>query len=417
MSEKKDWSTLPKKELVPLIKQVLKQIKEIEQLYIKLFTNQSEETQVSIIKDIEQKLEVIKDKYDELFVADTEGGDSTISELENKIAEINQYHRLLVGEGENIEQKIEECKNKIQAFHDYLFSESQGNEKKIKDFVDKVTGEDGYQDKITKAYNEIIENHEDLLNKDSSDNSKIDLLKQNIEQIQAFQQEITDIIKPDLIDIQNDIKAKQKDVSALLSAATGGSLVQGFLDSKREYQLKPKYHRLEESLWKDYKNIFYNVVLFVYYFLLKSWDYVLFIFPLALSVLIFVFPDLIGSIIDFKIDGWTSIYGRLIISLPLWWISWFGQRSISHKRRLAEEYNHKAQVAMIYLKFTSDETKNSYPLDADAKQKLHDALIDVIERHPGQIYGKDETILDKIIYLISSTYMKQKMDHKKISEE
>jgi polyhydroxyalkanoate synthesis regulator phasin len=383
-----------------------------------LFTNQSEETQVSIIKDIEQKLEVIKDKYSELFVPDTEERDSTITELENKITEIQQYHKLLIGEGDTIEQSIEACKNRIQEFYDYLFLEGQANEKKIKDFVDEVTGEDGYQNKITNAYNEIIENHEDLFNKDSSNNSKVDLLKKNIETIQLFQQEVTDTIKPDLIDIQNDIKAKQKDVSALLSSATGGSLVQGFLDSKREYQLEPKYNELEDKLsWKNFRNSLYNLVLFIYYLLLKSWDYVLFILPLIASVIIFVFPDLVGSIIDFKIDGWASIYGRLIVSLPLWWISWFGQRSISHKRRLAEEYNHKAQVATIYLKFTSDETKNSYPLNEEAKQKLHDALITVIKRHPGKIYGKDETILDKIIYLINPNYMKQKMDFKEKSEE
>jgi hypothetical protein len=86
--------------------------------------------------------------------------------------------------------------------------------------------------------------------------------------------------------------------------------------------------------------------------------------------------------------------------LPLWWISWFGQRIILHKRRLADEYNHQAQVSAMYLNFTSKETANSYPLLPDAKKNLNNALIDVIRRHPGKIYGRDETILDKVIQAI-----------------
>jgi len=58
---------------------------------------------------------------------------------------------------------------------------------------------------------------------------------------------------------------------------------------------------------------------------------------------------------------------------------------------LFEEYNHKLRVVQMYLMFATK--KESYPLDA--RDELETTLIEVIKRNPSEVFGRDETILDK----------------------
>ncbi len=79
------------------------------------------------------------------------------------------------------------------------------------------------------------------------------------------------------------------------------------------------------------------------------------------------------------------------MSLPLLWISWFGQRTISIRRRLYEEYNHKEKVMKIFSGLNpeiGDETQ---------KQKLLDIVLNTIAENPAHILGKGETLLDKLL--------------------
>lgn len=408
-----------KEEFNSFVKEALAQIKKINESYKKFF--EAPEGQQSIITEIETRLEDTKQKYDHLFLTN-EAGLSRVAELNAQIEEIKKYHQDLISGDASIQADIKESQDKITDFYVYLFGGTDGveaQEQKVKTAIESIlsfhtdlTKEEGYKKAVEDAHREIVEAYDDLFSEDEDGNSKISLLSKDIEEIKTFKGTLEKDIEPFIKETKDDIDAKRRDVAALLDGATGGSLVEGFLKSKKEYKQEPDYKKLNGSLAENISAIFSNITAFIFSILLILIDYVLFIFPLLLSVFIFIQPDLVASIVGIKAQeatvsdflGSLNFYGRLIISLPLWWISWFGQRSISHKRRLAEEYNHKAQVTKMYLNFVSKETENSYPLETDAKNNLHDELIKVIARHPGQVYGKDETMLDKIIQLVSAAH-------------
>jgi len=412
----KPENTFNKEEFASFVKEALGQIKEIGEAYKKLFGAPEGGVQ-SVIAEIETRLEDTKQKYEHLF-STNEAGISRVAELNTQIDEIKKYHQELISGETSVRADIKESQDKITDFYTYLFGGTdgvEGQEQKVKSVIESIFGfhteltkENGYKKAIENAHKEIIEVHNDLFSKDEEGNNKISLLNKDIEQIKTFRGILEEDIEPFIKETRDDINAKRRDVAALLDGATGGSLVEGFLKSKKEYRQEPDYEKLNGSALENIAAIFSNIAALIYSLWLILIDYVLFIFPLLLSVFIFTQPDWVTSIIGIKTEentvsdflGNLNFYGRLIISLPLWWISWFGQRSISHKRRLAEEYNHKAQVTKMYLNFVSKETENSYPLEADAKNNLHNELIKVIARHPGQVYGKDETVLDKIIQLV-----------------
>lgn len=408
-------NTITKKEFNSFVKEAISQIRKIGEAYKKFFNAQ--EGQQSVVAEIETRLEDIKQKYEHLF-STNETGLSRVAELNAQIEEIKKYHQELIRGDSSIQSDIKESQDKITDFYIYLFGGNdgiEGQEQKVKNAIDRILNfhtdlakEDGYKKTIEDAHKEIIEIHDDLFLEDEEGNSKISSLNKDIEQIKTFRGALDNDIEPFINETKDDIEAKRRDVAALLDGATGGSLVEGFLKSKKEYKQEPDYKKINGSVWEKISAVFSNIAAFLFSVLLILIDYTLFIFPLLFSVFIFIHPDLVAKIIgnpsqEAKVSdflGSLNFYGRLIISLPLWWISWFGQRSISHKRRLAEEYNHKAQVTKMYLNFVSKETENSYPLEADAKNTLHDELIKVIARHPGHVYGKDETMLDKIIQLV-----------------
>lgn len=408
-------NTFNKDEFNSFVKEALNQIKKIGEAYKKLFD--APEGQQSVVAEIETRLEDTKQKYEHLF-STNEAGLSRVAELNTQIEEIKKYHQELIGGATSIQAVIKESQDKITDFYVYLFGGTdgvEGQEPKVKTAIESIlnfhtdlTKDDGYKKAVEDAHKEIIEAHDDLFQEDEEGNSKISSLNNDIEQIKTFKGVLEKDIEPFIKETKDDIDAKRRDVAALLDGATGGSLVEGFLKSKKEYKQEPDYKKLNGTAWENIGAVFSNMSLFVFSVLQVLIDYTLFVFPLLLSVFIFIQPDLVASIVGIKAQeatvsdflGSLNFYGRLIISLPLWWISWFGQRSISHKRRLAEEYNHKAQVTKMYLNFVSKETENSYPLEAGAKNTLHDELIKVIARHPGQVYGKDETMLDKVIQLV-----------------
>ncbi|MBI2635659.1 MAG: hypothetical protein HYW79_03945 [Parcubacteria group bacterium] len=405
-----------KKEFDNFVKDALSQIKKINEAYKKLF--ESEDGKKSLIVEVETHLEDIIKLYSDLFVSN-ESGVSKISELNTKLDDIRKYHKDLLEGDESIKSDIRESQDNITDFYVYLFggTEGEGEEKKIKTVIEDITKfhsdltkDGGYAKAIESAHAEVIKSHEDLYAKDEQGDNKVSKLNKDIERIRTFRANVDNDISPFLKETKDDIVNKAKDVKALLVGASGGSLVEGFLKSKKEYKQEPEYKKLDGTLGQNVGSIFSNILMFVISIIMVLLDYVFFVLPLLISVSIFIQPEWFAravgsqdpsSIIASHLSG-LNFYGRLIISLPLWWISWFGQRSISHKRRLAEEYNHKAQVTKMYLNFSSRETQGSYPISPGARKELDVQLIKVIARHPGQVYGKDETMLDKIIQSVKA---------------
>lgn len=427
------WKNPSKDQLWDFVKLSLIQIKEINEKYNEFFIS-SEGEQSSIINDIENKISILLEEYKKLNEdLETETNKTKLTLLNEQVAFIKNYHKELLEWEDSIKSDIEDSQNKINKFYNYLFDENY-NQENDENLSDAEENHNSW--KIRKIIKEIIEFYNNF-NPSEEDKiwyakaiesfyseffasiewkkSKIDEVKDSINQINTFR------IK-DLENIKSEIKIAKQNADDLLWAATWGSLVEGYLNSKREYQDIPEYEKMiyvefdktniKKSIFQlfwivivNIWNIFANSVLFLKSVFSISVNYVLFITPLIILVLIFVKPDAIQNIV-WTGDLSTSIkdltfFNRLLISLPFWWIAWFWQHSISQKRKLAEEYNHKAQVVKMYLNFTTN--SKSYPIDNNTKKELNDELLKIIARRPWEIYWKDETIIDKIVKIFSSS--------------
>lgn len=407
---------IKKEELHNFIIETIVLVGEINDAYKKLY--EGSESNPAILKEVEDKLDKIKEEYDNLFLANDDGG-IKIEELHNQISNIKKYHDELLNGDQSTKTSVDNFKEEITNLYNFLFNKDADGKNKadnVKNSIEEINlfyeklsnSENGIDGEIEKIYESISKKYNDLYTQDEEGNFKIKKLDDDIKKITDFKDEINNVISPFLEETKADIKIKQQEVASLLAGSSGGSLIQGFLESKKEYRQEPNYKKFNKFSVKSFLLFLYNIFLFFINFFTVAIDYILFIFPLIISVTIFIQPELVSKIINNNVPGNSisaylaslNFYSRLIISLPLWWISWFGQRSISHKRRLAEEYNHKAQVTKMYLNFSSRETQGSYPISEKAKEDLDQKLIEVIARHPGQVFGKDETMIDKIIQTI-----------------
>lgn len=409
--------TYNKREVNTFIKRALEKAGEINSYYTQLFEGSAEKA--AVLPIIEKKAQEILVEYEQAQTLNIDNS-TKLAELQTKLDEIRNYHKELLDGEESIKADIEESQEKITEFYIYLFggNETEGKEAKVKTAIDSIlkfqddlNKEGGLIKAVEEATATILKTHADLYDLDEKGESKINKLNADVENIAKFRSKVDSELAPFLEETRNDIIGKRKDVSALLLDTTGGSLIKGFLKSKREYQQEPEYLIVEDSsvlviLGKLGINIFRYISIKLGVLL----NYILFILPLLLSVGILMRPELISSLLgtsssEFSVSKLLTelnFFGRTTLSLPLWWISWFGQRSIFQNRRLAEEYNHKAQVATMYMNFSSRETQGMYPLSDEAKIKLDEKLIEAIARHPGRVYGRDATILDKLVRILEA---------------
>lgn len=341
-------------------------------------------------------------------------------ELENKLNYLNQVafpkvkqHRKEI-ENYNSELLIDsENTESIKTKIINLEKEIEANSVKAKSLTEEILelhteifeGEEG-EGSMEDKFRKFLSESENLFSETGSKKEDFDLFYNKVFGVEDKEGKIVGGLDKKIDQIQKEIDVRKKDIDVLLERVTSGSLLDGFLKSKKEYKQIPEYNLDEKN--KIVSGI-KNSLIFISNRFSIAFEYILFILPLIISVIIFVQPALMegilggdsGDISDFM--GSLNFMEKLIISLPLWWISWFGQRSISQKRRLAEEYNHKARVTEMYLNFSSRETSDVYPITSEAKNKLDELLIDTIKRNPVQVYGKDETMIDKVIESIKAT--------------
>ena len=288
-----------------------------------------------------------------------DSGLSHVEEINKQVEEIKKYHiDLVVGES-SVKSDVEEAQRNIVEFYEYLFGKDEEN---------------GIEPDVREA---------------------IDIILKSKKEITDFETHISGEIKPLLVEVQDDIMVKRKEINALLSNATGSTLAEAYAGSKHEYSI-PVSRGYEEKKW--FKNtdtwLFNNIVKY----LGTIFNYTLFILPLVSVSLIFTNEKIAQIIMASLVKAgrvpnvMELIYVKSIISIPLIWIAWYGQRNISQRKRLSEEYNHKLRVVQMYLMFITNES--SYQLKD--KKKLENTLLDAIARNPSEIYGRDETMLDKI---------------------
>lgn len=370
-------------QFLDFIRNSLQQVVEINDAYKKFFES-PDPTTPTVFAEIESKVAKIRDEYSSLF-ASSEDEDSVITELDEKIEAIRAFHTELLEGGESTQANIAAAQSKINSFYNFLFGDGIDNE--------------GVHEKTKVAIDEILNSQQS---------------------ISKFEAHLNEKIKPSLVEVQKDLDTKRKEAGALLSNVTINTLLHGYSESKYEYS-KPaprKYSwNLHSKLWyvpsllSNGYALVYNLIWRHLGFLLS---YTLFILPLVGVSIIFITEGTARIVLESLAADVTTpsalelIYVKTIISVPLIWVAWYGQRNISQRKRLYEEYNHKLRVVQMYVAISSD--KEAYPFKD--KSALENVLLEVIERNPSEVFGKDETILDKIgeIVLASKGFVKDAED-------
>lgn len=396
-------NTFNKEEFNSFVKDGFSKIKIIKELYKKFF--EAEDGKQSIISEIETNLESIKNEYENLF-NNNESGISKVLEINTKLEEIKKYHKELLGADNSIRGDIKESQDKITDFYVYLFGGDdgvEGVEKKTREAIEKIlafhnelTKEDGYQKVIEDSHKRIVDLHEELFSRSELEESKVEKLNKEIQNISSFNDRVEGEIKTFITNTKVDIETKSADISSLLSDAIVGTLAQGYLESMQIYgsvgfKKFPGFNKdLITFILKWMSNVSINIL-----------NYGLFVIPLVSIGIIFIEPQFIKDILRIQTLGGSTLIGsqyifyKISVSLPLLWVSWFGERNISQRRRLFEEYNHKLRVIQMYILFISKE--RSYELSKISE--LEDALLEIIKRNPSEVYGKDASIFDKFIEL------------------
>lgn len=417
--------------LVDLLNEAIGEINKIHDLYDQFF--KEADGSPSRLNQIEQKLTTINNKFADLF----EGVSPTrIEAAENALEEIRTYHAELLEGKESIKADIKDSQDKITAFYNKLFSKSDGTtadggqEKKVNDAVKSITDFDallnadttGYKSRVEVAKADILAAHSSLFGRDKKSNkTKVELLDEQISGTHEYYERVQKEIKPyieskqtEIEQVSTDIRSKQSEVDSLLSKTTVKTLQQAYMEAMRIYG-DPVYGKFPTTgRLKQLVFIVGCIYQAFKHFIKFLGSYALFIGPLILIGGLFLvnIKDIFGIDIptgNVKFNGTEYIFYKLTIALPLLWVSWYGQRSISHRKRLFEEYNHKLRVVQMYMLFTAQE--GTYSLEAKTRKTLEVTLLETIARNPSEVYGKDETMLDKLIDIFSKDQSKPKADN------
>jgi hypothetical protein len=321
---------------------------------------------------------------------------ATLSTLEAELQETKEKIKKLDEESADIVVKIKASKENILGSE-----EKSGLQKDIIDFHTRITAFEnelfasGLKEKVINFCKDFFE----TIHSDGS--TKIDLVKADIANIAEFNNQINTKIKKEVEDKLKDIESLRSEVEATLSTSSIYSLGLGYKQSMMLYGYVDFHEKRSHGFlsWDTGKFITQALI----NFLVGVFNYILFIAPLLMVLCVFVEPNFIEkfTLIDFSklkdLDGWEYIIFKISVSVPMLWISWYGQKNVSTRKRLFEEYNHKFRVVQMYLAFIGK--KEVYNLEN--KTELEKTLLEIVSRNPASfVYRKDETFLDKIANLV-----------------
>jgi hypothetical protein len=89
-----------------------------------------------------------------------------------------------------------------------------------------------------------------------------------------------------------------------------------------------------------------------------------------------------------------TIIVRLSLGLPLIWIAWFCQKTISEQKRIKEEYHHKERIMSLYDGFIKH--MQSLPIgESEESKNLIKIMLNAISVNPAEILNKELNISKK----------------------
>ena len=223
--------------------------------------------------------------------------------------------------------EVAERKNKA----DGLFTMIQNQEKKTNELSSETQKQ---YDNVNNLKAEMAEWHTDSKNciseiqkqqiKSNELSSKIqkqkDTVDSSVSEIQKQQKnalELTNKIKEQYDTDLNIIKEKQKEYEQL------NKKIEGLLPGATSAGLAGSYHDAQKAE---------NTTMYWIGFIV------------SLVVLITIY----GWVLISKEPDWANIASRTVTGLPLVWMAWYCQRSISQTNRIKEEYHHKQRIMDIF---------------------------------------------------------------------
>ena len=118
-------------------------------------------------------------------------------------------------------------------------------------------------------------------------------------------------------------------------------------------------------------------------------------FIVSLVVLMIIY----GWVLISKEPDWANIASRTVTGLPLVWMAWYFQRSISQTNRIKEEYHHKQRIMAVFDGFSKEIdrlTENDSKTNKEKKLELISAIINAISKNPAETINPSETFLDSV---------------------
>ena len=92
---------------------------------------------------------------------------------------------------------------------------------------------------------------------------------------------------------------------------------------------------------------------------------------------------------------WGGLFIRFTTGLPLVWIAWYCQKSISQTRRIKEEYQHKERIMRVYPAFMK-QLKEGEEENTDKILDFITTTIKAIAKNPAEVLNPSETLLDSM---------------------
>ncbi|MGI9249689.1 MAG: hypothetical protein ACR2PR_00585 [Pseudohongiellaceae bacterium] len=86
---------------------------------------------------------------------------------------------------------------------------------------------------------------------------------------------------------------------------------------------------------------------------------------------------------------------RMSIGIPLLWIAWYCQRSLSQSYRVKEEYHHKERVVRMYVGFARE--IEAVGGAGELRLKLMEEVVDAIAKNPAEVLDPSATMLDSVL--------------------
>ena len=86
-----------------------------------------------------------------------------------------------------------------------------------------------------------------------------------------------------------------------------------------------------------------------------------------------------------------AVFIRFTLSLPLVWIAWYCQRSISQTKRVKEEYQHKERIMKVYPAFMKQLSEGGAEGE---KSEFVKTIIKAIAKNPAEVLNPSKTFID-----------------------